>query len=95
MNRREFIKTAVAIGVIAALPSIPREDPYVNAAYPPGDIRRYGAIAGLDCTAACQAAIDDQTPRDIGIYIPAGEWPVYGTVDGTIRGYQIGIRVDA
>jgi hypothetical protein len=89
MNRRQFLKTALAAAVVATLPALPEYRPYINAAYPPGDIRRDGAVEGRDCTTAVQAAIDDQTQRDIGIYFPAGNWPIYSQVSGTVKGRKV------
>ena len=71
INRRQFIKSAVAVGIITALPSIPFSQ---YKEYPRGDIRRYGAIPnGLtDCSYAIQAAIDDCGEA----FIPIGTWHV-------------------
>ena len=93
VSRRTFIRGVVAAAVAASLSVITPRKLYLNAAYPPGDIRRYGAVPYFDCTAAFQAAIDDQTPRDIGIYVPAGKWPILGEVSGVLPGgHQIGIQ---
>ncbi len=80
MNRRNFIKTAVAIGVIAALPALP--ETRETAEYLRGDIRRYGAVAGQDCTAAIQAALDDSGVA----HIPAGTWKTSPTI--VMSGYR-------
>ncbi len=74
MNKRQFIKSAVALAVVASLPAFEAGAPVINAAYPPGDIRRYGANQYVDCTEAFKAAMNDPTPRDITIYIPPGKW---------------------
>lgn len=83
MNRRDFLRTAIAAGVVAALPVLPEPKPCINAAYPPGDIRRYGAIEGQDCSDAIQAAINDPTNRKYVVYFPPGEWSISRTVSGT------------
>ena len=95
MNRRQFIQSSVALAVIASLPAFEADVPAINAAYPPGDIRRYGANQYVDCTEAFQAAVDDKTPRDIGIYVPPGEWQINGHVTGILRGHKIGIKYAA
>ena len=91
MNRRNFIKTAVAIGVVAALPMLPT-GPYIDTAYPHGDIRRYGAREGIDCTFAVQAAIDDQVGRECCVYIPCGTWHMGGVVNGAWNGSAFELR---
>ena len=88
LNRRQFIQTAVAVGVIAALPVIPEHRPFIDSAYAPGDIRRYGAVpgGGVDCSIAIQAAFDD-----VGnAFIPAGTWGVSGTVRMPANACMIG-----
>ena len=43
-----------------------------DEAFERGDIRRYGAVPGEDCSAAIRAATEDA--GDLPIYIPPGEW---------------------
>ncbi len=72
MDRRQFIKSAVAAGVSVALfPRFEAEAPVELSAYPIGDIRRYGAVADgiTDCTHAIQMAMDTGKA-----YIPSGSW---------------------
>ena len=56
--------------------------------YPPGDIRRYGALtASSDNTAAIQAAVNQFAQGGSAVFVPAGTWVCTGTVTGT-RGMQ-------
>lgn len=51
-----------------------------NFTYWPGDIRRYGAVAGTDSTTAIQAALNVASHGGPAVYIPAGSWPVSTTL---------------
>lgn len=53
-----------------------------NYNFPPGDVRRYGAVDGADSTTAIQAAID---AADDGatVYIPEGTYTVSSTINGS------------
>lgn len=83
VNRRQFLAMLGAGAVVTAaglwmpgakLISIPK---LLNTSYPPGDIRRYGAVQGEDCTDAIIAAFNDPTPRQVGLHIPSGKWDGY------------------
>jgi hypothetical protein len=52
-----------------------------NTAYPPGDIRRYGASTGIANNAtAIQTAIDVYEEGGPAVYIPTGQWPVTSAI---------------
>lgn len=76
------MRSAISAAVVAALPvsvvsgsgEFRDYSPYMNAAYPPGDVRRYGAVGNgiVDCAASFHAAIDDSIIRHTALRIPRG-----------------------
>lgn len=51
-----------------------------NSAYRPGDIRRYGAVSGVDSTTAVQAALNVAVHGGPAVYIPVGSWLISSTL---------------
>lgn len=80
MDRRSFLKGVIGTAVATAAAATPfvwheDRDYAINLAYPPGDVRRYGAKCDgfTDCSAAFRAAIADMERRGGGtIYLPIG-----------------------
>ena len=78
ISRRGFLKGAIAVAVAAALPTFIQDEPVLNAAYPRGNVLRYGATCDgtTDDTVAIQASIND-----VGaVYLPPGTYLCSSTI---------------